>query len=459
MVGRGRHQRAPHACGIGHQRPDARIERAHDRRVGPCGIFGEQGERGAAFSEFAHAFPRLVARQAHQFLIARQLAFILQHVLAECGLDARPPHGLGQHEEGEAAFRAIAAPARGRACGIELEGAVAAREGGIIQGAERHQCRDMGFRERAQQREIGDMGMHARGDGLGDVALGRGGLGILVVHLAPVGDEIPLIGGAFVRQDDGVESFHEGGRERDEGHDGGDGHMAVERALRIEREEQRIKAPLHFREGQAARLRTCENGLFGIDREQNHRLAALAQRLDADERILAAADEHGAAADKRRARGLRRRMLGRGVRPHEIDAGGDVHAVAHAEFAQPVHIEPLQKAARRRVGRRALHAQARGQRRLVIAHAGGQMEQLQRRLEGRAQRRAGRRQRLVEDDALGEGVRAQSIAQPRLARGFVDLDAGESERVRLVGHCAPLSLWGGPVRAPRQERRGRSSRS
>ena len=284
-----------------------------------------------------------MAADANEFLIALKLGFIVQHVLVEHAFNARAAHVLGQHEEREPALGTIAAPAFGRRFWVDLERAIATGEGVVVARGAGHQRGDMRLRERAQKGKIVQAGMNVRSDLRGDVALGLRGLGILMVHFAPVHEDVALIGRAFVGQHDCIEAFHKRGGDGDEADDCRDRHMPVEGALVIQREQKRVEKAGDLDERQAACRRTIEDRLFRVDREQRHGLAACAQGLDADKRILAAAHQHsGPAGQGGRGRQTRRAGSAGGV--HEIDSGRHIDAVAHAKFAQPIHIKRLEEA-------------------------------------------------------------------------------------------------------------------
>ena len=66
----------------------------------------------------------------------------------------------------------------------------------------------------------------------------------MVVDLTPVRHKIPLIGGAFVGQDDCVETLHKARRYSDKAYNGRDRHMAVERTFGVEFKQERIEVTL-----------------------------------------------------------------------------------------------------------------------------------------------------------------------------------------------------------------------
>ena len=269
-----------------------------------------------------------------------------------------------------------------------------------------------------------------------------------------------------------IHAQYHGGERHDRGVHRGHRDVPVPRALAVEVEQLRRQLAADVERGQPGvrgaggdQLRTADPG---------HRLrhAFGAQRFDADQRILAAADRDQrmltqaecwrrrfCSPDKAngRIRGSgnlipRVRFAYPGYR--EPDPSSQIQPIAIGKLTQPVEINGVQQCRSSGIDGVTVDADLRGHCRLVVAHAGDQVQQAQsllRRLDARRvqfERRTGQGHRLDQLRAVVEGV-----DQPRHAGGGIEAATHEAERANRVAiehpvtHCRPHQ--GCPLRAVR----------
>ena len=406
-------------------RCDLAREPRHDRVLAPLRAGGQRRHRRARFLALAHALERLVVAILQQCVVTGGLRRIVEQVAAEDADQARLGHERCKREEHEVALRADAAPAVHRPLAEQVEVAVATREMRVVVVGLRELARDRELAQRSQQRVVVEVGRDMAAQVGRERAFERPALGPLVVHLAGALDQAAVAGRTLVGEHHLVDAQHHRGERHDRGVHRGHRDMPVPGALAVVLEQLRRQL--------AADVERRQAGAFGAGLDQlrtadpGHRLldAERTQRLDADQRILAAADRNQRVMAQtecacRRAGGRRRR---------KADATMQVQAVAIREFAQAVQVDVFQQACGRVVDGIRLDADLGRHRGLVVAHACHEMQQAQGalcRLRARAvecEWRTGQGHRLDQLRAMVE-----RIDQLRDAAAGIEAAAHEAER-------------------------------
>ena len=212
--------------------------------------------------------------------------------------------------------------------------------------------------------------------------------------------------------------------------------MAVPCAEAVELEQQRRQLAAQVERGQAGMRGAGGDQLRAADPGHGLLDAGIAQRLDADQRILAAADrdQRVFAQAQRRRRRIRRRCR------RELDPAVQVQAVAIGELAESVEIDAVEEGRGSGIDGIRLDADGLRHRRLVVADARDQVQQAQRALRrSRArivqdERRAGHADGFDQLRAIVEGIDQLRDAGLRIERA-----AHETERADRIALEHPLT--------------------
>src|SRR6516162_612655 len=186
------------------QRSKGAIELPYDDILAPIGMTTQVRHHGGALSQFADTFERLMLLQAAQLGKSITLGLIVEKVVAEdfdqLGfLDRR-----GEREEHEPAFRTIAAPFPRAGCRELPEGRIAAPENSEIFGVFREAASDFDFRQRSQQRKVGDTRRDVVSQILREVLLKLERFAVLMVDVCIVDLQVWRTGGVLIRHGDDV---------------------------------------------------------------------------------------------------------------------------------------------------------------------------------------------------------------------------------------------------------------
>src|SRR5262245_6034127 len=197
-----------HACGIPHgvgnagqhlgdEPPDDGVRR-------PPRVAREQPDRRDRLLVLTDALERLVPADAGQLGEPGEPALVVEQIAPEDVAQVLGRGERGEHEEDEAALRAVAAPRVPAQLRVEPEDRVAARERPVVLLHPGEGTRDRELRRRAQEREEPDAGAGLRQRRL-QQPLGVQALAELVVHLDSVPDEVAARSRPLVRHRDDVE--------------------------------------------------------------------------------------------------------------------------------------------------------------------------------------------------------------------------------------------------------------
>ena len=210
------------------------------------------------------------------------------------------------------------------------------------------------------------MRLHVRAEG----ALERPALRPLVVHLAGARDHAAVAGRTLIGEHHLVHAVQQRRQDHDRRVDRGDRDMPVPCALAVVLEQLRRQRAADVERRQAGtgraggdQLRTADPGDGLVD-------ARATQRLDADQRILAAAD-----GDQRMlAQSGRGRRCRRLRRNREAHATVQAQAIAIRKLAQAVHVDLLHQHRGGGIDGIAVDADLVRHRRLVVTDAGDQVQ-------------------------------------------------------------------------------------
>ncbi len=254
-----------------------------------------------------------------------------------------------------------------------------------------------------------------------------------MVHRHPAHHHRLLTGRSLHRHGDGVVPVHEAPDHRDEGDDGGDGHVAVQGPRAVELGQVRRQPATDDHQFEAGLAGQLDHAGVGVHREEPR--VEIGEGGDQDHRVLAAADgdEQPAGAAER----LRRR--GPAVRASGSDGDGTRHgqAVGHREFAQTVVVEPALELGLDRGEPCSFHHHRRWRRRLVVAGPGGDVQVEEGPFEPRPGRRSAGRHRLEGDGLLELRTGVEPVAQGQCPRRPVEDPLGDPERA----HSGRVEAW------------------
>ncbi len=412
---------------------------------------GARGKRchcRARFDPFADALERLVVAIFHQCVERRRERRIVEQVASEDREQPRLGHERREREEHEVALRTLAAPAIGGTGPKDAEVPVAAGEDVVVARRAREALGNGELGQRPQQRAVVQVARDMRFQQRVKAFLECPALAPLVIDRLAVVFERRARGRAFVRECDRVEAV-EHRRDREYRRvDCGDRNMAVVRALPVVFEQRRRDFAADV-QGRQAGARGARGDQWRVANPDGGRgLVRGFQQLDADQRILAAAD-----GNERAPRQLRFVIPAKaGIQPfagsgswvpafagttivRKYNASAQIELVVIRELAEAMEIQRVEKIRDLPIECARLDRDRRRHAGLVVADAGDEMQDVERRLERGAMFVANGR-RVGKHDALDQlGAVVERIHQRRDTVGIRASHEAEASGLARIGEA------------------------